>query len=214
MQLPILNIYFLLTTEKSTEPPNLLKIVIYYSLTLTVYKVCCSPNCMKLNISKTKVISFSMKANVLISDYKRCQTSIARTESIKDLGIFIHFHNHVNHIFSHCIKLLGLVSSITFTFASPECMHRLYNRLVRSKLEYMSFVWNSICQLMPTWWNESSRGLRPSVLIVSFLTSITAILLLRRRWNCTLFVWGGVASMHSFLFKFTLVLNAVLLVWK
>jgi hypothetical protein len=33
-------------------------------------------------------------------------------------------------------------------------------------------------QMIPTNWNASSRGLRPSVLIVSFLKSITAILLL------------------------------------
>jgi hypothetical protein len=35
-------------------------------------------------------------------------------------------------------------------------------------------------QLMPTSWNASSRGLRPSVLIVSFLKSISLILLLWR----------------------------------
>jgi hypothetical protein len=37
-----------------------------------------------------------------------------------------------------------------------------------------------LCQLMPTCWNASSRGLRPPVLIVVFLRSITFILLLWR----------------------------------
>jgi hypothetical protein len=82
---------------------------------------------MMLNISKTEVISFSRKTNILIYDYELCQSSITRTDSIKDLGIFLYskfqFHNNVNYIFFHCIKLLGLVRSITFTFASPECMH-------------------------------------------------------------------------------------------
>jgi hypothetical protein len=103
---------------------------------------------MKLNISKTKIISFSRKTNLLIYDYKLCQSSITRTDSITDLGIFLdsklHFHTHVNHVFSCCIKLLGLVRSITFTFSSLDCMHRLYITLVRSKLEYGSVVWNSI----------------------------------------------------------------------
>jgi hypothetical protein len=57
-------------------------------------------NCMKLNISKTKVISFSRKTNVLIYGYKLCQSSITRIDSIKNLGVFIdaklHFHDHVN----------------------------------------------------------------------------------------------------------------------
>jgi hypothetical protein len=80
---------------------------------------------MKLNISKTKVISFSRKTNVLIYDYKLCQSSITWTDSIKDMGVFtdakLHFQDHVNYIFSHCAKLLGLVRNITFNFSYIEC---------------------------------------------------------------------------------------------
>jgi hypothetical protein len=75
---------------------------------------------MKLSISKTNIIS-SRKTNALIYDYKLCQCSITRTHSINDLGVFIdaklHFHDHVNYILSHCIKLLGLVRSIIFNFS-------------------------------------------------------------------------------------------------
>jgi hypothetical protein len=60
----------------------------------------CTASYMKLNASKTKVISFPTKTNVLMNDYKLCKTSI------KDLSIYIdnklHFHNHVNHIFLMC----------------------------------------------------------------------------------------------------------------
>jgi hypothetical protein len=104
---------------------------------------------MKLNISKTKVIFFSRKTNILIYDYKLFQSSITRTDSIKDLEIFIdiklHFDNHIDHIFSHCIKLLGLVRSSTFTFSFLNvCTDYTSIRLVRSNLEYASFVWNSV----------------------------------------------------------------------
>jgi hypothetical protein len=130
---------------------------------------------MKLNISKTKVISFSRKTNMLIYDYNLCQSSI------KDLGVFIdarlHFHDHINYLFSQSIKLLGLVRNITFNFSSLECMLTLYIALVRSKLEHASVVWNSITSTdVQTSWNAYRRGLRPSVFIVSFLQPITAIL--------------------------------------
>jgi hypothetical protein len=45
----------------------------------------CIANCMKLNISKTKVISFSRKTNVLIYDYKFENPLINRTDSTNDL---------------------------------------------------------------------------------------------------------------------------------
>jgi hypothetical protein len=58
---------------------------------------------MKPNIGKTEVTSFSRKIKILIYDYKFCQSILNRTNSIKDLRMFIdtnhHFHNNVNHIF-------------------------------------------------------------------------------------------------------------------
>jgi hypothetical protein len=53
-------------------------------------------------------------------------------------------HIYVNHIFSDCIELLGLIRSITLHFSSLECMLRLYITVVRSKIEYASVISNSI----------------------------------------------------------------------
>jgi hypothetical protein len=108
----------------------------------------CTANGMKLNIGKTIVISFSRKTIVLIYDYKLCQSPITRSHSVKDLGVCIdnklHFHDHVNYIFSQSTRLLGLIRNITFNFSSIESMLRLYIALVWSKLEYASVVWNSM----------------------------------------------------------------------
>jgi hypothetical protein len=93
----------------------------------------CSANFMKLNISKTRVISFSRKTNKLIFYYKLCHSSITRTDS---LGVFtnskLHFHDHIDYIFSQCIKLLGLFRTITFPFSSLGSLYMLYCTLIRS----------------------------------------------------------------------------------
>jgi hypothetical protein len=108
----------------------------------------CDANYIKLNVDKTKVITFSMKTNILIYEYTLFHFTITRTDSVKVLGVYLdtklYFHNHTNFIFSHCMKLLGLLRSVTYSFSSLECMFILYFTLVRSKVEYASVVWNSI----------------------------------------------------------------------
>ncbi|PNF27531.1 hypothetical protein B7P43_G02896 [Cryptotermes secundus] len=103
---------------------------------------------MKLNIAKTRVVSYTRKTNFLSYEYQLCHAIITRTSSIKDLGVFfdskLHFHTHVNYIFSECIQILGLIRSIIYRFSSLECLYVLYFTLVRCKLEYASVVWNSI----------------------------------------------------------------------
>jgi hypothetical protein len=108
----------------------------------------CSANSMRLNIVKTRVMTYTRKTNFLSHEYKLCHAAITRTSFIKDLGVYfdskLHFHDHVDSIFSECIKLLGLIRSMTYGFSSLECLCTLYITLVRSRLEYASVVWNSI----------------------------------------------------------------------
>jgi hypothetical protein len=67
---------------------------------------------------------------------------------IKDLGLHIdsklHFHEHVDFLFSHTIKLLGLIRTIKLSFSSLDSLQMPYTATVRSKLEYASVVWNSM----------------------------------------------------------------------
>jgi hypothetical protein len=55
-----------------------------------------------------------------------------------------YFHNHVDFLFSECIKLLGLTCSITLNFSSLNCLYVLYFTLVRSKLAYAPVVCYSV----------------------------------------------------------------------
>jgi hypothetical protein len=188
---------------------DLLRTAIYFSLTLTLYRV---------GALLTVWNSTSVKlTNVPIYDYKLCQSSIIRTDSIKDLSVFIdsklHFHYHVNYIISHCVKLLGLVRCITFNFSSLECMLRLYTTLVRSKLECVSVVSIQLRQLMPTSWNTSSRGLQPFVLIVFPQVHYCCSLALEKLKLYTLRIRRHRLD-DALLIKFTLVSNSARPFWK
>jgi hypothetical protein len=87
----------------------------------------CIANSMRLNTAKTHVVSHTRKTNFLSYNYQLCHATITCTSSIKDLRVFfeskLHFHNHVNCVFSECIKLLGLICSITCSFSSLECLY-------------------------------------------------------------------------------------------
>jgi hypothetical protein len=107
----------------------------------------CTANSMRLNTAKTRVVSCTRKTNILSYEHQLCRSTIPRTSSIKDLGVFfdskLHFHSHVDYVFSECMKLLCLIRSITYRCCSLECLYILYFTLVRSRLEYASVVWNS-----------------------------------------------------------------------
>lgn len=79
---------------------------------------------MKLVFMRTKIIAFSRRNNILVYEYKLCQSSTTRIDSIKNLKLFmdskLHFYSHVNYKFSQRIMLLGLVRRATFASSSLE----------------------------------------------------------------------------------------------
>jgi hypothetical protein len=48
---------------------------------------CESVNFMKLNIAKTRVVSYTGKTNFPSYEYQLCHATITRTNSIEDLGV-------------------------------------------------------------------------------------------------------------------------------
>jgi hypothetical protein len=103
---------------------------------------------MKINACKTRVISFSRKTNMLTFHYVIYNSVITSTDCINDLSVFLdakrYFNQHVDYLFSHTIKLLGLIGTITPSFSSLDSLMMLYSSPLRSKLEHASLVWNSL----------------------------------------------------------------------
>jgi hypothetical protein len=86
-QLPTPSIYLLLIL-KFTVPLYLLKTAIFYSLRTDSVRGWYTTSHVKLTINKPRVTSFSRKADLLIYEHKFCQSSITRTDFIKDLEHF------------------------------------------------------------------------------------------------------------------------------
>jgi hypothetical protein len=108
----------------------------------------CLNNGMKLNLSKTTIMSFTRKTNSIYFNYKLCNNPVARSQCVKDPGVLLdcklYFHQHINYIFSQSLKMLGLILYITSSFSTFDSLLVLYSTLVLSKIECASVVWNSI----------------------------------------------------------------------
>jgi hypothetical protein len=92
----------------------------------------CIANSMRLNTAKMHVVSYTRKTNLLSYNHQLYCATITHASSIKDLGVFfdskLHFHSHVDYVFSECIKLLGLIHSITLAFL-PWSVFMFYTSL-------------------------------------------------------------------------------------
>jgi hypothetical protein len=90
---------------------------------------------VKLNVSKTRAITFSRKTNGLCYVYKIQDSSLPRTDTIKDLDVQLdsklHFHAQVDYIFSQSLRPLGLIRTLTYSFYTLDCLLLLYSTLVR-----------------------------------------------------------------------------------
>jgi hypothetical protein len=112
------------------------------NFTFTIY---CDINITAIII---RAIAFTPKTNVLYYTYKLWDSSVTRTDTIKDLGIqldsILHFRAHVRRYFLPIRKDTGLNRSITYSFATLDSLLILYFNLARPKLKYSSNVWSSV----------------------------------------------------------------------
>ncbi|KAG8278361.1 hypothetical protein J6590_108252 [Homalodisca vitripennis] len=108
----------------------------------------CLFNKLYLNVQKCFAMSYSRR-NVSINNlYHIGSTPLKSVNTIKDLGIIfdstLTFNDHVYSLIAESYKLLGFVKRNTRSFQDTEAIIRLYQTLIRSKLEYCAVVWDSI----------------------------------------------------------------------
>ena len=100
---------------------------------------------LKFNVKKCKVMHISKNCNSLKMNYHIGKKQLEVTNCEQYLGIFISddlsWKKHIQSIVSSSFQKLGLVNRV-FYHCSPDIKEKLYNHLVRSKLEYCCTVWD------------------------------------------------------------------------
>ena len=113
---------------------------------LSSFETWCGLNHLTLNVSKCKILTYTLKKSPLIFPYKLNGNVIERTHETRDLGVTfdskLSFAPHVNDVVSSALRLLGFIVRGTRSFASVFALETLFCSLIRSRLEYCSVVWN------------------------------------------------------------------------
>lgn len=103
-------------------------------------------NRLPLNMSKTKVVSYSRKTNVSMYQYRIDDYKIEVVSTVKDLGVTIDnkllFNEHIDKILSKARRNLGLIKWVARDFNDLLTCKILYCAYVRSHLEYAALIWN------------------------------------------------------------------------
>lgn len=106
----------------------------------------CTQNCLPLNISKCKVLTFSKKRSPYLYNYYLNDFELNRVYKIKNLGIIfdipLSFNEHYINIQNKASSMLGFINRSCKTFNNPYAFKELYCSYVRSILDYNSIVWS------------------------------------------------------------------------
>lgn len=109
----------------------------------------CSDNLLDINVSKCCKVSFGKCRNFMLFDYVINGITLKSNEEKLDLGVVFdykfNFVNHLNSVIPKSYSLLGFIKRNCREFSDPYTVKLVYSSLVRSKLEYASFIWNPFC---------------------------------------------------------------------
>jgi hypothetical protein len=102
---------------------------------------------MLINLNKCHSISFSMKHNPILVNYKLDNHSINRTSNIKHLGVIFDskllFNLHIFKIKKKSLAVFGMIKRNCLQFNDPSTFKSLYSSLIRPHLEYASIIWET-----------------------------------------------------------------------
>ena len=100
-----------------------------------------------INTDKCFFIKFSLKRKEVFNFvYYMRSDIIQRVHHIKDLGVIFtssfSFNMHIDDVVSKSFRLLGFVKRTLNPFKDSSVILSMYSHLVRTKLEYCSFIWS------------------------------------------------------------------------
>lgn len=105
----------------------------------------CDINGLELNIKKCKVMTFSHKKSTIRATYTIRGHPIERVEEIRDLGVImdskLSFNSHREFIKSKADNKLAFIKRECHKTFKLDNAKLLYRALVRSHLEFASFIW-------------------------------------------------------------------------
>ena len=106
----------------------------------------CQRNCLALNISKCKTMSFYRNRSPIYFNYEIQNTHLMRVLEIRDLGVVfdrtLSFNFHIDFIVSKAYSMLGFMMRICSDFTAASVFISLYFTHVRSHLEYAAVIWS------------------------------------------------------------------------
>ena len=107
----------------------------------------CENNKMKINTTKTNLISYTRKTNPTVSQYTLMSQSIEKVHTVKDLGVTfdekLNFQVHLNIITMECKRLIGFIFNQWCEIIRVHTYVIMYKVLVRTKLEYAVNIWST-----------------------------------------------------------------------
>jgi len=105
----------------------------------------CRNNCLTLNLSKCKVMTFSWRSAIRGS-YTLNGVELENVNEFRDLGVLmdpkLKFNCHINAIVCKARSMLGFIKRWSKEFNDPYVTKLLFTSLVRPILEYASPVWD------------------------------------------------------------------------
>lgn len=103
-------------------------------------------NKMQFNLDKCTVMTFSLKKNIIRTEYKMGKVNLKVENVTKDLGVWFDtkftFEKHISTVVNEAFRMLGFLKRNCQDFRNEKTVITLYNSFVRSKLEYASIIWN------------------------------------------------------------------------
>lgn len=103
-------------------------------------------NNIKVNIKKCQCLSFSRKKEIINYPYNFNGSLIERTETVRDLGIWLDskmlFSEHIDHITKKAYRNLGFLIRSCKPFRNTHSLKVVYFAYCRSILEYASAIWS------------------------------------------------------------------------